>query len=50
MADTKPQNDQNKKKEDVEIEPLADQSLEDVAGGCPVASCSANVCSGLDQA
>ncbi len=38
------------KKQDVEIEPLSDQALEDVSGGvlepCPIASCSANVCSG----
>ncbi len=39
-----------KKQDDVQIEPLSDQALEDVSGGflspCPVASCSANVCSG----
>lgn len=39
-----------KKEEDVQIEPLTDETLEDVSGGtldpCPIASCSANVCSG----
>ncbi len=35
-----------KKQDDVQIDPLSDQSLEDVSGGCPIASCSANVCSG----
>jgi hypothetical protein len=34
----------------VQIEPLSDKSLEDAAGGCPVASCSANVCSGVADA
>lgn len=51
MANTNPQNDQKPKQDDVQIEPLSDQALEEVAGGaeiapCPVASCSANVCSG----
>jgi hypothetical protein len=45
---TKP-NTVPEKKQDVEIEPLSDQALEDVSGGalelCPLASCSANVCS-----
>jgi hypothetical protein len=48
---TNPNEKTDKKQDDVQIEPLSDQSLEDVAGGeavapCPVASCSANVCSG----
>jgi hypothetical protein len=47
---TNPNQTPDKKQDDVQIEPLSDQSLEDVAGGdaakCPVASCSANVCSG----
>jgi hypothetical protein len=47
MANTpnKPNEAPIKKHDDVEIEPLADKALEDVSGGCPLASCSANVCS-----
>jgi hypothetical protein len=47
MANTPNKPNQNEKtQDDVQIEPLSDQSLEDVSGGCPIASCSANVCSG----
>jgi hypothetical protein len=49
MANTPNKPNQNEKtQEDVQIEPLSDQNLEDVSGGCPIASCSANVCSGVD--
>ncbi len=52
MPNTPEQHDEKlpeEKKDDIQVEPLSDEALEDVSGGakalCPVASCSANVCS-----